>query len=157
MIKNHPGKDLSKGKFILDKEEMLFHSQSEQTVQQSLCWTKPAAGWCKLNTDGSFDANGKAGAGMLARDSNGEIIFSACRQLLHCKDPFAAELLAVLEGVSLALHWCNSPLDIEVDCLEIVKALNQEEMDRSAYSSLIEELKTLLKVRQTCITHVRRG
>jgi hypothetical protein len=94
---------------------------------------------------------------MLAMGSSGEIIFSACRRLLHCKDPFVAELLAVLEGVSLALHWCNSPLDIGVDCLEIVKVLNQEEMDRSAYSSLIEELKTLLKVRQTCITHVRRG
>jgi hypothetical protein len=95
--------------------------------------------------------------GTMARDNNVEIIFSACHQLLHCKNPSVAELLAVLEGVSLALHWCNLSLDIEVDCLEIVKVLNQEEMDRSAYSSLIEELKTLLKVRQTCITHVRRG
>jgi hypothetical protein len=35
--------------------------------------------------------------------------------------------------------------------------LQQDGVDRSAYSAIVEEIKTLLKVRQTCITHVKRS
>ena len=45
---------------------------------------------------------------------------------------------------------------IEVDCLEIVKMVNNKEVDRSVYSMTIEEIKTLMKFRQTCITHIKR-
>lgn len=73
----------------------------------------------------------------------------------RCTERVRAELNAVFKGVSLALQWCNAPLIIETDCLEIVNILNREEVDRSAYISIIEEIKTLFKVRQTqtCTTH----
>jgi hypothetical protein len=58
-----------------------------------------------------------------------------------------AELNAVLEGVLLALHWFNKPLVIEMDCLEILNILKKDEVDWSAYSSIIEEIKTLIKGR----------
>ena len=45
---------------------------------------------------------------------------------------------------------------LEVDCLEIVKVLNNKEMDRSVYLATIEEIKTLTKVHQTCITLIKR-
>jgi hypothetical protein len=48
-------------------------------------------------------------AGMIVWDNHGDIILSACRQLPYCRDALEAELCAVLEGLSLALHWCNSP------------------------------------------------
>jgi hypothetical protein len=88
--------------------------------------------------------------------TEGAIILSACRQIFHCKYKPGAELSALFEGVSLALQWCSLPTIIETDCLEIVKILENEEMDWSADSSIIEEIKTLLKVRLTCITHVNR-
>jgi hypothetical protein len=59
-IKNYTGKDISKGKFILDKEEMEFHNFKEQTVEPELRWTTHLDGWCKLNTDGSFAIGGEA-------------------------------------------------------------------------------------------------
>jgi hypothetical protein len=89
-------------------------------------------------------------------DHNGEIIFSACRELSNCRDALGAELNAVLEGLSLALQWCNLPLIIEVDCSEVLSLLNNEEVDRSIYTSVIEEIKALLKVRQACVTQVKR-
>jgi hypothetical protein len=38
---------------------------------------------------------------MIVRDHNGEIILSACRHLVSCRDALAAELKALLEGISL--------------------------------------------------------
>ena len=52
----------------------------------------PSAGKVKLNSDGSFTGDGRAGAGMVLRDSNGAIIFSACRTLYRCCDALEAEL-----------------------------------------------------------------
>ena len=94
---------------------------------------------------------------MVLRDYKGEIIISACRQLLYCTDALGAELSAVLDGLSLALQWCSTPLIIETDCLEIVKSLKNEALDRSVYTSMVEEKQTLLHVRDTCITHVKRS
>jgi hypothetical protein len=65
-------------------------------------------------------------------------------------------LLALLEGLSLALHWCNQPLMVETDCLEIVKLIKNNDVDQSVYTTIIEEIRTVLKVRQSCITHVKR-
>jgi hypothetical protein len=42
-----------------------------------------------------------------------------------------------------------------VDCLELVKRLQAEDMDRSIHMAMIEEIKTLLKSRQTYIIHVK--
>ena len=154
--KNHPCEDIVKGKFILDPEEKQFHSTSILTSDASACWTPPPEGWYKLNTDGSFGLNGDAGAGIIVRDHKGYIILSSCRQLISCRDALDAEIKALLQGISLALSWCNQPLMIEVDCLEMVKILNNKETDRSVYSTMIEEIKTVMKVRQTCITHIKR-
>ena len=41
-------------------------------------WSLPPDGWIKLNVDASFvDATGCAGAGMVARDSEGRVKFTA--------------------------------------------------------------------------------
>ena len=82
-------------------------------MNESPPWTPPTVGWDKLNTGGSFGSNGDARARIIVRDHNGEILLSSCRQILSCKDPLGAELFAVREGLSLALHWCNNPLIIE--------------------------------------------
>jgi ribonuclease HI len=60
--------------------------------------------WCKVNIDGSFGANGDAGCGVVVTDHDGTIWLFACRQLSSCRDALEAELYAVLEGLSLALH-----------------------------------------------------
>jgi hypothetical protein len=66
------------------------------------------------------------------------------------------EINAIGEGLLLALQWCYAPLIIEVDCLEMVKVLHNEEVDRLVYDSLVEEIKVLMKSRKTSITHVKK-
>jgi hypothetical protein len=45
---------------------------------------------------------------------------------------------------------------IEIDYLAIVKLIKNNEVDLSFYTTTTEEIKTLIKVRQSCITHVKR-
>jgi hypothetical protein len=116
---------------------MKFHSMTDQRIEQTLCWTAPPVGWCKLNTDGSFGIWWDGRSRNAGPRLQGEIIVSACRQLSNCRDVVGAELNAVFEGISLALQWCNEPVIIETDCLELVKLLGQMDVDRSAYSPIV--------------------
>nr|CAB3461651.1 unnamed protein product [Digitaria exilis] len=52
-------------------------------------------------------SNGAAGAGVVARDSSGKIIFTAWRSLRRCSDAAEAEALACVEGIRLAVEWAS--------------------------------------------------
>jgi hypothetical protein len=156
-IKYHPNDNLEKGKFILHVQgNNLYTNSTDHEQIPSASWCPPTPGWCKLNIDGSFGADASAGASMLLRDSDGAIVFSACRHILNCRDALESEIYSVYAGLSLALQWCSLPLVVESDCLEVVNMLKSEGIDRSVYAPMIEEIKTLLKVHHTCITHVKR-
>ena len=61
---------------------LLSHAESTQSLP--IKWQSPVHGRVKLNVDGSYyEASGEAGAGMVLRDGNGAIIFSACRSLVN--------------------------------------------------------------------------
>jgi hypothetical protein len=72
------------------------------------------------------------------------------------RDALGVEVSAFQEGLALALYWCNYPLIIETDCLELVLMLKNNSVDRFVYISPGEEIKVLLKVRQTYVTRVFR-
>ncbi|KAE8777909.1 Long chain acyl-CoA synthetase 9, chloroplastic [Hordeum vulgare] len=126
-------------------------------VGQGRTWSKPQAGWTKLNCDGSFDDKAAAGSGMVLRDSDGLIIFSSCRQLFNCRDPLEAELGACMEGLSLALSRTELPIAIEMDSLLAVKMIQSRDDDRSLYCYLVREIKHLRSLRETSITHIYIG
>jgi hypothetical protein len=65
-------------------------------------WKPQIIGNVKLNVDGAYK-DGEAGACMVLRNKNGEIIFSACCGLENCQDAVDAELAAIEEGLKLAL------------------------------------------------------
>ena len=96
-------------------------------------WQAPDSGWVKLNTDGSFISTNDAGSSIVLRDSIGKIIVSACRQLFSWHDALEAELLAIREGLSLALVWSQLPIVVESDYLEAVYLIQRAGDDRSRY------------------------
>ena len=100
----------------------------EELVTWNACmelkWSKPVVGWAKLNTDGSYVAsNNTAGCAMVLRDAQGQIIYSACRQLFACDGALVAELEACKEGLAIALHRTNCPIQLELDRSEAVTML----------------------------------
>lgn len=62
-----------------------------------------------------------------------------------------------MEGLSLAIQRSDSPIIIEMDSLTAVSMIQEEEVDRSVYASLVKEIKFLRGLRETCVTHVSRS
>jgi ribonuclease HI len=110
----------------------------------------------KLNTDGSF-LNGVGGTGMVLRDQEEGIIFTSCRHLLSCSDALESEILAIKEGLSLALQWSSLRVDIESDCLESVSMVKSGERNKSKYAFMIREIKECMEERSSSITHIQHS
>jgi ribonuclease HI len=154
-VKSNSCCDPAKGKLAIVLDGAIKHTSA--AVGALPTWSRPVNGWVKLNTDGSFVSSEIAGAGMILRDSDGKIIFSACRALFSCRDALEAELCACMEGISYALHRSDLPIAVELDSLVAVSMITCDGCDRSAYAFLVKEIRYLLSLRQSCITHVSRS
>ena len=90
---------------MVDQSSGFKHARVDgpATRKEKQNWKPPEPGQAKLNVDGAYSDDG-AGAGMALRDDKGDVIFVSCRQLLRCRDATEAELMAIEEGVRLALH-----------------------------------------------------
>lgn len=127
------GSSRNKGKGSVD--QMALHK-----------WKAPPPGWTKVNVDGSFVAEtGTAGVGVVARDTSGQVIFSAWRTLLRCADAPEAEARACAEGFRLAAEWSPGPAIIESDCSRVVKAIQKGD-DRSKIGFVVTEAREITRL-----------
>ena len=149
--------DPSKGKSLVTYDRPLKNPHVRIVESTPVKWCPPMEGWVKLNTDGSFAVNGTAGAGMVLRDDKGNVIYSACRELFSCREILEAELCACMEGLSFAIQRSDLPIIIEMDSIIAVKLIQAMDIDRSIYSSLVKEIRHLMSLRDSCITHVNRS
>lgn len=94
---------------------------------------------------------------MIPCDHMGRIILSSRRHLFSCTDALEAEMLAIKEGLPLALQWSNLPIIVESDCLKVVSMVKKSSGDRSRLSFIIAEINDLMKDCITCIAHIRRS
>ncbi|KAK1681977.1 hypothetical protein QYE76_042825 [Lolium multiflorum] len=83
--------------------------------------------------DGAYSTEA-AGTGMALRDHRGEIIYAACRSIPHCGDATKAEIMAIEEGLQLALHWTSLKFTVESDCAEAVDMINGSTPNVLAYA-----------------------
>ncbi|XBJ21135.1 hypothetical protein VPH35_011838 [Triticum aestivum] len=121
--------DPSKGKSLVTYDRPLKNPHVRIVESTPVKWCPPMAGWVKLNTDGSFAVNGTAGAGMVLRDD---------------------------KGLSFAIQRSDLPIIIEMDSIIAVKLIQAMDIDRSIYSSLVKEIRHLMSLRDSCITHINR-
>ena len=96
---------------------------------------------------------------MILRDTQGNIIFSACRELRTCGDALGAELAACREGLELALHRTTLPILVELDSSEAVSLIIAKSDDRSVHRFVIQEIKSLASTedREISFTHCCRS
>jgi ribonuclease HI len=136
--------EIVKGKRSVDPPVAVAHP-SKSVVAPSTPWKRPSEGFLKLNVDGSFmAADGTAGAGMILRSHDGEIIFSASRSLLQCSSALESEVCALMEGIALAQEHNQQHFVIESDSAEVVQMLNNNARDLSPLGHLVAEVKTLM-------------
>ena len=69
-----------------------------------------------LSVDGSFSPeNAYAGAGMILRNINDEVIFASCQLLFFCSDALEGEIHAIMGWISLALQWSTLHILVQSD------------------------------------------
>jgi hypothetical protein len=143
LIKQAPDADIVKGKMVIDQQRgFKRNSRTENRRQlEKQKWLLHV----KLNVDGAYSADGRAGIGMVMQDCHGTVIFAACRQLLNCRDALEAELLAIEEGVKLALLWTPVHFMVELDCLEGIKWIQQNTPNISIHAFRINAIRDLLR------------
>ncbi|XP_019229975.1 PREDICTED: uncharacterized protein LOC109210947 [Nicotiana attenuata] len=89
-------------------------------------WHKPPINTIKLNCDGAFSSTSNAaGMGGCFRNSNGDWILGYQKRT-HAASPIHAELLALLEGLRIALDFRDTNLEIETDSTNVIKLLHEE-------------------------------
>lgn len=115
--------------------------------QQQYKWSKPPVDILKLNCDGSFSPETRAGSwGVLIRDHEGDVIMSGRGRVNHLMTPMQAELIACLQGVQLAANLGIGRLILETDALEVVKAIKTSAYNYAAVGYLVEEIKSLIEL-----------
>ena len=62
-----------------------------------------------------------------------------------------------MEGLSFAIQRSDLPMKIEMDSIVAFKLIQAREINRSVYSSLVMEIRHLMSLRDSCITHVDRS
>jgi hypothetical protein len=139
--------------FLSANEPMAMGCVSQPNAHSgcsSLHWIPPARNAIKINVDRAFlPRSGQAAVGVIARDHEGNPLVMAWRLLFHCRD---AKALALLEGLCFAGRWpCDTPLEFESDCSNLVAKVSSSGVDRSESAALIADIKVAIRNRRSCV------
>ena len=106
-------------------------------------WSPPPPDWTKINIDGSVVVQtGQAGVGVICRDSNGQVVFSAWQAYNRCCDTPETEALACV-GLQKAVQGGLSRIIIEMNCAPMYSAMGSDIRDWSEIGYIIDEAKDL--------------
>ncbi|CAM0911999.1 unnamed protein product [Alopecurus aequalis] len=109
------------------------------------CWTKPAAGWAKLNFDAGFLEEENTGLwGAMLRDDIGRVLLSAWVCIPRCQSGEAAEAIAAVHSLQAVLAHHHGPIHLENDCLSLISEINGKGCSKSALAGTVTEIKELL-------------
>jgi ribonuclease HI len=158
LIKQHPDADMEKGKMVITHEAG-FQKKDKgldgyKKVKKK--WIPPEEGRLKLNVDGAFSSSGGAGAGTVLRDHQGTVVAAACRALVHCRDATEAELLAIEDGLRLALLWSPLPFTLETDSSEAAELIKETTPNTSIYAFTISAIREMLQERDIRVIKISR-
>lgn len=119
-------------------------------------WQFPDRGMTKLNTDGCSKGNpGPAGGGGLVRDSKGHVLL-AFSHYYGVAQSITAEVRAILDGLRYCLASGIHVNYIESDSQIVVNVLKNQSVVPWRISHWIEEIKQILSIMKSEISHVPR-
>lgn len=101
-VRLNPNVDFINSKMVVNHCFPQLQPACVSREAENTCWQPPSQGRVKLNTDGSV-LNGVAGTGIVLCDHWGNMIFYSRRHFEDCEDALESEVLAIQEGINLAL------------------------------------------------------
>jgi ribonuclease HI len=113
----------------------------------------------KINTDAGFcSEEGRASAGVVARDHCGKVLLAAWKGLQNCNSPEEAEAEAYLYGLRLATERLWQQTIMESDCQQLVRAARAKPEVMSLWRGLIQDIQAVRALLPKCtFVHGRRG
>ncbi|KAK9997417.1 hypothetical protein SO802_022103 [Lithocarpus litseifolius] len=100
-------------KLVLSLDRSDEHSS---TMVQKMNWSPPPPGLCKVNVDAAtFNDIRSTGAGIVIRDSMGQVVAALCRKLEAPFSPLEAESKAFEAGILFALSCGFTGVGLEGD------------------------------------------
>lgn len=94
-------------------------------------WEPPQEGLIKINVDGAFMEQGKAGVGVVIRDGKRTVILWVWPIIMACE-----------EGIILAAEWSPKPVMLESDRLSAISPLSRPRGQRSHFTFFLKEMVT---------------
>ncbi|KAK5820120.1 hypothetical protein PVK06_025166 [Gossypium arboreum] len=109
-------------------------------------WRPPEQGICKINFDAAVEIKMQTScSGLIVRDWKGEIL--ANKTITHENIPmrFAAKAIVCLQAVILGRDLGLKFVDIEGDCLTVIKKAQNRSKDKSVLNAYIQDIQELCK------------
>ncbi|XP_062028451.1 uncharacterized protein LOC133744339 [Rosa rugosa] len=111
-------------------QEFRFHNMKQTHSHPSRArvvrWCAPAAGFLKINVDGSFNhITRKGGLGFVVRNELGHMLAGGACPLSGLISPEHAEILACKRAVEFAADHALIPAVLETDASEVKRQLTQ--------------------------------
>lgn len=85
-------------------------------------WAAPSGLDIKINVDGSYNASGKAGVGVVLRDYTGKLL-DCFAYKVDASSSLMAEAIALKKGLQIAMSLELSNCCFEFDCLSLVNSI----------------------------------
>ncbi|XP_035545961.1 uncharacterized protein LOC118348444 [Juglans regia] len=113
---------------MLDALNTVLRANSPDLRERSV--TPPPVGVLKLNVDGAiFKDQYKSGLATVLRDDQGNVLMAASKVENVVEEAEAIELTTIFRGLQLCMSMGISKLLVESDCLLVVEALKQNNME----------------------------
>lgn len=99
----------------------------------------------KLNADAACDTKaGRAGIGFVIRDEVGGLVGAGSIPILGNPSVLAVEGLAVFHGMQFCLSEGLKRIEVESDVVNVINALNQNEVNLSMEGCIFDDIKELI-------------
>ena len=131
--------------------------QSRGPTRPRIRWSPSAEGEIKVNFDGAqFSDMGKAGLGVVIRNSRGQALASLSEQTNLPFSPDITEALAAARAISFARGLGFTSFTLEGDSTNIIKSLKSEEASLSAFGHILNSAKSMMADGNIKFSHVGR-
>ncbi|KAL9426929.1 hypothetical protein AB3S75_033667 [Citrus x aurantiifolia] len=144
---------------VLRQQVMLADEAASNVGHGAVCWERPPTGWAKCNVDAAvFHSQSLVSYGCVVRNSEGMFLAASCDRFLGKFGAREAEALGVREALSWLKQLHLPRVIIEMDCLQVFKALSENHSNPNGFGLIIEECRFLMQnLREVQFSFVRRS
>ncbi|KAH9722180.1 reverse transcriptase domain-containing protein [Citrus sinensis] len=127
------------------RKQILFDDAFGSSLRHgAVCWERPHDGWFKCNVDAAvFSSQSKISFGCVVRNFEGNFLAAKCDCFAGSLGAREAEALGVREALSWLKCLHLPRVIIEVDCLQVFKALTENLSSPNGFGLIIEECRFL--------------